>query len=58
VSNITGKFLTVKCKKCNNEQNIFSKAATEVKCLVCQEVIAENTGGTSEINTKVLRVQN
>ena len=53
---ITGKFLKVKCAKCNNEQNIYSKASIEVKCLVCQETLAKNTGGVSQIDTKVLRV--
>ncbi|MCK5698866.1 MAG: 30S ribosomal protein S27e [Candidatus Aenigmarchaeota archaeon] len=58
MSDITGKFLKVKCKKCNNEQNIYNKAAGDVKCLVCQETLARNTGGNSEIMTTVLRVLN
>ncbi|MFH1127149.1 MAG: 30S ribosomal protein S27e [archaeon] len=58
MSDITGKFLKVKCNKCNNEQNIYSKAATEVKCLVCKETIGKNTGGRTDVVTKVLNVQN
>lgn len=38
-------FLKVKCEKCNNEQKIFSKASTDVKCLVCGEVLAKPSGG-------------
>ena len=48
------KFLRVKCKKCKNEQVIFNKASTVVKCLVCGEVLAEPSGGKANINTKVL----
>ncbi len=40
-------FLKVKCEKCNNEQKIFSKASTDVKCLVCGEVLAKPSGGKS-----------
>ncbi len=42
---MVGSFLRVKCKKCNNEQNVFSKPAGPVKCLVCGAVLLENTGG-------------
>ena len=47
------KFLKVKCKKCRNEQIIFSKAATVVKCLVCESVLAEPTGGLAKISMEV-----
>lgn len=46
------KFLKIKCAKCRNEQIIFSRAAMEVKCLVCGTVLAEPTGGRAELNTK------
>lgn len=39
------KFLKVKCKKCNNEQKIFSRSAMAVKCLVCGEALAKSSGG-------------
>ena len=48
------KFIKVKCKKCRNEQIIFNKAATVVKCLVCDNVLAQPTGGRAEIKTSVL----
>ena len=48
-----GKFLKVKCK-CKNEQVIFEKPASVIKCLVCKEVIAEPTGGKAMIHAKVL----
>ncbi len=50
------KFLKVKCKKCKNEQIVFNKAATQVKCLVCSAVLAEPTGGKAEIKTSIVEV--
>lgn len=47
------RFLKVKCKKCRNEQIIFSKAAIQVKCLVCETVLAEPTGGLANIQTTI-----
>lgn len=49
------KFVRVKCEKCKNEQVIFEKASSVVKCLVCSEVLAEPTGGKSRIKAKVLQ---
>ncbi len=48
------KFVQVKCEKCKNEQVIFSRATSIVKCLVCSEILAEPTGGKSVIKAKVL----
>ena len=50
------KFIKVKCNKCKNEQIIFGKAASEVKCLVCGNVLAVPTGGKTKLKTKVLEV--
>jgi small subunit ribosomal protein S27e len=38
-------FVKAKCAKCKNEQIIFGRPATEVKCLVCGEVLARPGGG-------------
>ncbi len=46
---MVGSFLKLKCKKCNNEQNVFSKASSEVKCLVCGEILSKPTGGKSKL---------
>jgi len=51
---MTGKFLKVKCEKCNNEQVIFEKSSSKVKCLACGEVLAEPSGGKAKIKAKVL----
>lgn len=50
------KFVKVRCPKCKNEQIIFGKTATEIKCLVCNKVIAEPTGGKSKIKARILEV--
>jgi len=52
------KFIKIRCPKCNNEQNTFGKASTEVKCLVCGTPMATPTGGKSKINARVLEVLN
>ncbi len=52
---MVGRFLRVKCDKCGNEQNIYEKAATVVRCLVCGEVLAEPTGGKAKIKVKVVQ---
>ena len=48
------KFVRVACKKCKNEQIIFSKCATEVKCTNCGELLAESTGGECFFKAKIL----
>ena len=49
------KFIKVRCK-CKNEQIIFGKASTEIKCLVCNQVISNPSGGKARIKSKVLEV--
>lgn len=48
-------FLKVTCSKCKNEQVIFNKAASDVKCLVCNSLLAESTGGKAKIKAKVVQ---
>jgi len=50
------KFTKVRCTKCKNEQIIFNKATTKVKCLVCQEILAEPAGGKATIKADVLEI--
>jgi small subunit ribosomal protein S27e len=52
----TSKFVKVRCIKCKNEQIMFGKASSVVKCLVCSKDIAEPTGGKSSIKARVLEV--
>lgn len=50
------KFLRVRCKKCKYEQVIFNKCTIEVKCLKCDEPLANPTGGECHIKGRVLGV--
>lgn len=53
--NPVSKFLLVRCQKCKNEQIIFNKPASDVRCLVCGEILAKPMGGKAKINAKVLK---
>lgn len=48
------KFLKVKCNKCNNEQIIFNKPASDIRCLVCESLLAESKGGEGNIKAKII----
>ena len=50
------KFLKVTCSKCKNEQIIFNRASTRVKCLVCESELSEPTGGKAKVKSKVVQV--
>ena len=52
----TSKFIKIRCPKCKNEQIIFGKTSTEIKCLVCEKVIAQPTGGKSKVKARILEV--
>jgi small subunit ribosomal protein S27e len=49
-------FVKVHCEKCKNEQPLFTKASSVVKCLVCGVELARPKGGKVELtdNAKVL----
>lgn len=49
-------FISVRCKKCKNQQIIFSKPSMNIHCLVCDEELAKSTGGKAEILGQVLEV--
>ena len=50
------KFVKVRCPKCKNEQIIFGKGSSIVKCLVCGKILAEPSGGKSKIKSRILEV--
>jgi len=50
------RFLRVKCKDCGNEQIIFNKPSTLIRCLVCNKILAEPTGGKANINAEILDI--
>ena len=49
------KFLHVACRKCKNEQTVFNKASTLVKCMKCDAELVVPTGGEAEMRAKVLQ---
>lgn len=49
------EFLKVKCPKCGNEQIIFNRGSTFVKCTLCEELLAEPTAGLSKIRAEILQ---
>jgi small subunit ribosomal protein S27e len=56
IQNPKSRFLKVQCLKCKNEQIIYNKSSQDVKCLVCDNILAETTGGMSIIKSKILKV--
>jgi small subunit ribosomal protein S27e len=48
-------FLKVKCPKCANEQTIFERASTYVKCTVCDELLAQPMGGKAKIRGEIIQ---
>jgi len=52
------KFIRVRCQACKNEQIIFEGATTEVKCLICNVVIAKPKGGKAELKAKLVESLN
>ncbi len=49
-------FVKVKCHECGNEQIIFGRASTEVKCTKCDVVIAIPRGGKAAIKAEILEL--
>ncbi len=50
----TTKFMKIKCEKCKNEQVIFERSASKIHCLVCNEILAEPTGGRARVKAQIL----
>ncbi len=56
ITETKSKFIKIRCPKCKNEQIMFGKSSTQVKCLVCGKILAEPTGGKSKVKARVLEV--
>ncbi|MFH1592755.1 MAG: 30S ribosomal protein S27e [Candidatus Woesearchaeota archaeon] len=50
------KFIRIRCLKCKNEQVVFGKPASNVKCLVCERVLVHPTGGKGVVKASILEV--
>ena len=49
-------FVKIKCHECGNEQVIFGRASTEVKCTKCAAVVAIPRGGKAAIKAEILEL--
>ncbi len=50
------RFIKIRCSKCKNEQVVFGKTSTVVKCLVCGKLLLEPTGGKAHVKSRILEV--
>lgn len=53
---MAGTFLRVACTDCENEQIVFNRAATPVKCTECGTQLARPTGGAAAIEGDVVEL--
>ncbi|WP_226481345.1 30S ribosomal protein S27e [Natrinema amylolyticum] len=51
---MAGKFYSVRCSDCENEQTVFGKASSEVACAVCGTTLVRPTGGKAEIEHEIV----
>lgn len=55
-------FIRVKCAKCGNEQVIFDRPSIHPRCSgiiggkICDEILAEPTGGKAKIKSEVVQI--
>jgi len=49
-------FLKIKCQKCGNEQVVFERSSTTLKCDVCEEVLLEPRGGKAKIKGEIVQL--
>ena len=49
------KFYKVKCPDCENEQTVFEKASTVVKCVVCGRDLATPAGGRATLKAEIIQ---
>jgi len=56
VSELRGKFVRVVCPRCKNNQVVFGKCTTVVKCTKCNKLLVKNTGGKTRIRAVVRKV--
>lgn len=56
MSEPNSKFIKLRCPKCKNEQIVFGKPATSIKCLICEKVLVDPSGGKGKIKARILEV--
>lgn len=50
------KFIKLRCPKCKNEQIVFGKPSTSIKCLICEKILVDPSGGKGKIKARILEV--
>ncbi len=50
------KFIKLRCPKCKNEQIVFGKPSTSIKCLICGKILVDPSGGKGKIKARILEV--
>ena len=53
---MTGRFIKTKCQDCGNEQVLFNKVTTIIRCSVCGATMATPKGGKAELKGSVVEV--
>jgi small subunit ribosomal protein S27e len=56
VNDPESKFVRVVCTRCGNNQILFGKGSTRVKCTKCNKLLVEPRGGKTRIRTMVKEV--
>lgn len=51
---MTGKFIRIKCIKCENEQIIFNRTPSVISCSSCNEPLTQPTGGIAIIHGEII----
>lgn len=49
-------FLKVRCSQCANEQIVFERPASNIKCRMCGRTIVESTGGKGKVFGEIVEV--
>ena len=49
-------FVRLKCSHCGNEQIIFERSSSNVKCTVCEEILVEPSGGKAKIKGEKIQI--
>ena len=52
------KFLKIACPRCYNNQIIFGKAVSDIKCEKCNKLLIKTTGGKAKIKAKIKQIWN
>ncbi len=51
-----GRFLKIICSRCKNDQVVFGKASTRVKCVKCNKLLDKNGCGKAQVKTLITEV--